>query len=91
MGYRHIDNLYKDDRIFSFDECYALEKIHGTSAHVHYKADQTDGSLIFFSGGGISGEILESKDAIRAIGSAAARLFKKRLETQLSQKEKAND
>jgi len=37
------------------------------------------------------GEILESKEATKAIGSAAARLFKKRFETQLSQKGKEND
>lgn len=51
MGYLHIDNLYKDDRIFKFDECFTLEKIHGTSAHIKYKPDETDGTLIFFSGG----------------------------------------
>ena len=47
MGYRKIPNLYKDVRILDFKECYALEKIHGTSAHVKYKDD----SLHFFSGG----------------------------------------
>ena len=36
MGYRHIDNLYKDQRILLFRECFALEKIHGTSAHVSW-------------------------------------------------------
>ncbi len=30
-----------------FRECYALEKIHGTSAHISWK----DGQVIFFSGG----------------------------------------
>lgn len=34
MGYRHIDNLYKNQTILLFRECYALEKVHGTSAHV---------------------------------------------------------
>jgi len=34
MGYRKIPNLYKDNRIFDFKDCYALEKIHGSSAHV---------------------------------------------------------
>jgi hypothetical protein len=44
----HINNLYKDQRILMFRQCYALEKVHGTSAHVTYR----DGSpLIFFSGG----------------------------------------
>ena len=29
MGYQHIDNLYKNQSILMFRECYALEKIHG--------------------------------------------------------------
>jgi len=48
MGYMHIDNLYKDMRIFEFPSCYALEKIHGTSAHIGWK--RGDG-VRFFSGG----------------------------------------
>lgn len=47
MGYLHIDNLYKAQEILAFRQCYALEKIHGTSAHVAYRK----GSLTFFSGG----------------------------------------
>ena len=48
MGYMHIDNLYKcKGEILEFKEVYALEKVHGTSAHVSFK----DGSLHFFSGG----------------------------------------
>lgn len=47
MGYLHINNLYKDQRILRFRECYALEKIHGTSAHV----GATNGKLVVFSGG----------------------------------------
>jgi hypothetical protein len=47
MGYLHIDNLYKDQRILMFRECYALEKIHGTSAHVSWR----DGHVQFSSGG----------------------------------------
>ncbi len=47
MGYLHISNLYKDQRILMFRECYAMEKVHGTSAHVAWK----DGQLRFFSGG----------------------------------------
>ena len=47
MGYLHIDNLYKDLRIMEFKECYVLEKIHGTSAHVAWK----DNQIRFFSGG----------------------------------------
>ena len=51
MGYLHINNLYKDDRIFQFPECYALEKIHGTSAHVTFKFKDKKPEIIFFSGG----------------------------------------
>jgi hypothetical protein len=51
MGYLHIDNLYKDDRIFRFDECWALEKIHGTSAHIAFRRKDGKGELTFFSGG----------------------------------------
>lgn len=47
MGYLHIDNLYKNQRILSLRECYALEKIHGTSAHVRWAG----GELHFFGGG----------------------------------------
>ena len=47
MGYLHIDNLYKNQNILMFRECYATEKIHGTSAHVSWN----DGKVGFFSGG----------------------------------------
>jgi ubiquitin len=47
MGYLHIDNLYKNTEILLFKECYALEKIHGSSAHLQWK----DNKIIFFSGG----------------------------------------
>jgi hypothetical protein len=47
MGYLHIDNLYKNQDIMLFRECYALEKVHGTSAHVAWR----DGAVHFFSGG----------------------------------------
>jgi hypothetical protein len=47
MGYLHIDNLYKDQRILMFRECFALEKIHGTSAHVAWR----DSNVVLFSGG----------------------------------------
>ena len=47
MGYKKISNLYKDIRILDFKECYTLEKIHGTSAHIKF----TDGKIHFFSGG----------------------------------------
>jgi hypothetical protein len=47
MGYMHINNLYKDQRILEFRECYALEKVHGTSAHVALG----EAGLKYFSGG----------------------------------------
>jgi hypothetical protein len=47
VGYMHINNLYKDQRILMFRECYALEKIHGTSAHVQW----ADGRVQLSSGG----------------------------------------
>lgn len=43
----HIANLYKDQTILMFRECYAMEKIHGTSAHITW----SDGRLSFFAGG----------------------------------------
>lgn len=47
MGYMHIDNLYKNQAIRMFRECYALEKIHGTSAHVAWNGER----VTYFSGG----------------------------------------
>src|SRR5271157_1732275 len=48
MGYLHINNLStKCQDILLFKECYALEKVHGTSAHVSWN----DNKLGFFSGG----------------------------------------
>ena len=49
MSYRHIENLYKNKDIMVFKQCYAMEKIHGTSAHIQFKTE--DSNLIFFSGG----------------------------------------
>lgn len=51
MGYLHIDNLYKQSaqQILLFKRCYALEKVHGTSAHVAFNAQTNE--LKFFSGG----------------------------------------
>ncbi len=49
MAYMHISNLYKNQIILMFKECYALEKIHGTSAHVGWKFE--DRMVHIFSGG----------------------------------------
>ncbi len=50
MGYLHIQNLYRPEAqdILFFKELYAMEKLHGTSAHVAFKTGQP---LTFFSGG----------------------------------------
>tara|TARA_R100001244_G_scaffold129809_3_gene101491 strand:- start:1175 stop:2125 length:951 start_codon:yes stop_codon:yes gene_type:complete len=40
MGYRKIQNLYKpqsSEAVLMMDRCYAMEKIHGTSAHVGWR------------------------------------------------------
>lgn len=47
MSYMHIDNLYKNQEILLFRKCYALEKVHGTSANVRWKG----GVLGFYAGG----------------------------------------
>jgi len=49
MGYQHINNTYKDKRILAFKHVYALEKVHGTSAHIGYRKDED--KLFFYSGG----------------------------------------
>ena len=57
IGYLHIDNLYKNQDVLMFKECYASEKIHGTSAHVKFSGQLSDQGiysnydLVFFSGG----------------------------------------
>lgn len=49
MSYMHIPNTYRAEGqyIFLFKECYALEKIHGTSAHLSWH----DGKLNLSAGG----------------------------------------
>ena len=59
----HLNNLYKDQKIMMFRECYALEKIHGSSAHISFKmhgkcVTDSDGNktledsgILYFSGG----------------------------------------
>jgi hypothetical protein len=51
MGYMHIENLYKNQEILLFKEAYALEKIHGTSAHISWKQNNDQNQLILFAGG----------------------------------------
>lgn len=47
MSYAHIENLYKNTTILLLRECYALEKVHGTSAHFGLGRH----GLHFFAGG----------------------------------------
>ena len=47
MGYLHIPQLYKAQQILLLKECFAMEKIHGSSAHVKF----SNGKLDFFAGG----------------------------------------
>lgn len=51
MGYLKIFNLYKDQNILMFKQVYAMEKIHGTSANIHWDSNNSNNSLYFFSGG----------------------------------------
>lgn len=55
MSYMNIDNLYKNQKILLFKQCYAMEKIHGTSAHIQ---KNKDGNVTFFSGGSKHAEFL---------------------------------
>lgn len=47
MSYRHIDNLYVNQAVLIFKTVFALEKIHGTSAHLSWK----NKTIHFFAGG----------------------------------------
>ncbi len=50
MGYMKIPNLYKEKEIMEKHmECYAMEKIHGTSTNIQYIHE--DKKLKFFAGG----------------------------------------
>lgn len=49
MSYAKISNLYRNQDILLFRECYALEKVHGTSAHISW--DSAEKTMHYFSGG----------------------------------------
>jgi RNA ligase len=58
MGYMHIENLYRNQKILNFKRCYALEKVHGTSTRVSWDAEKAQreagakyAGLTFFGGG----------------------------------------
>lgn len=76
MAYLDIDNLYKDQQILMLKECYAMEKIHGTSAHLSYsppkqplpeiigeQPDSAESGLAFFAGGGKHEDFVKLFDA----------------------------
>ena len=50
MSYMHIPNLYRDGTVLLFRRLFALEKIHGTSAHITWRQDT--GNLHLHPGGG---------------------------------------
>lgn len=74
MSYADIDNLYKNQEILLFRECFAMEKIHGTSAYVTWREPNGNRQLTFFSGG-------MSHDAFVALFNAEE-LTKKLVEMQ---------
>lgn len=56
MSYMHIQNLYKDQSVLVFKKVFALEKIHGTSAHLILTRPEAfpadfEKAFYFFSGG----------------------------------------
>jgi hypothetical protein len=61
MGYRKITNLYADRNILMFKQLYALEKIHGTSAHISYHHGMAV-DLAYFSGGAKYSEFIKLFD-----------------------------
>lgn len=71
MGYLHIANLYKDQKILNFKRCYALEKVHGTSAHIAYDAKDLNAQApIRFYGGGEKHERFVSLFDVPALEAA---------------------
>lgn len=57
MSYLDISNLYKDQSILMFKRAFALEKIHGTSAHISFKRTRqmVFGALV------VDGKVVENK------------------------------
>jgi len=73
MGYMHIQNLYRNQEIMRQPECYALEKIHGTSAHIRWS---TEKGLSFFSGGKKHERFAALFDSARLAAALASLPFK---------------
>lgn len=55
MSYMHIENLYKQQEVLLFKRIFALEKIHGTSAHVGFRPST---GLVLFEGGASRNQFL---------------------------------
>ena len=73
MGYLNIDNLYKAQEVLMFRECYAMEKIHGTSAHISY--DPTTDKVTLFSGGASHEHFAKLFDTEKLRGIFAAKVI----------------
>jgi hypothetical protein len=58
MSYQHIENLYRNQHILLFRECWALEKIHGTTATVRW----SDGRIHLNPGGSDREEFVKNFD-----------------------------
>jgi hypothetical protein len=65
MGYMHVENLYKNQMILLFKECWSSEKIHGTSSNIKFKR-------IPVVGGGDIEEIGEDKIDITFFSDGAS-------------------
>jgi len=65
MGYAHIENLYKNQDILLFKECYALEKVHGMSAWITLNREK---GLSFYAGNAseVSFKALFDVDKVKA-------------------------
>jgi hypothetical protein len=81
MGYMHIDNLYKTQTILTFKECYALEKVHGTSAKLIWHTSE-GGLGLTYNAGGASHEVFKGifddwglQEAFKALGHPDVTVF----------------
>ena len=75
MGYADIGNLYNTQDILMFRECYAMEKIHGTSAHVRYAPQKDPTNLVGFSSGGEKHDKFVALFDVEALKKAFQEIF----------------
>lgn len=57
MSYASIGNLYKDRAILLESECFAMEKVDGTSASLAFNRDQ---NIIHYHGGCVQGPVFKA-------------------------------